>query len=148
MAKQKYNLNDGHFIDWLGTINSIPSDRKSQIKLHFSNNDSQYKAATQHCMISDISVKAAHNSLVKFLKKPPTFQNTLEKSLFDISNVDWPTIFMIPQNVTIESSTRIFQYKILNNILFVNNRLFKFGQAQSTSCSLCKCEKETTKHLF
>ena len=36
MAKQKYNLNDGHFIDWLGIINSIPNDWKSQIKLHFS----------------------------------------------------------------------------------------------------------------
>ena len=59
MAKQKYNLNYGHFIDWLGIINSIPSDWKSQIKLHFSDNSSQYKAATQHCMIIDMSVKAA-----------------------------------------------------------------------------------------
>ena len=24
MAKQKYTLNDGHFINWLGIINSIP----------------------------------------------------------------------------------------------------------------------------
>ena len=35
IAKQKYNLNDGHFIDWLGIINSIPSDRKSQISYIF-----------------------------------------------------------------------------------------------------------------
>ena len=41
MEKQKYDLNDGHFINWLGIINSIPSDWKSQIKLHFSNNTSQ-----------------------------------------------------------------------------------------------------------
>ena len=75
MAKQKYDLNDGHFIDWLGIINSIHSDWKSQIKLHFS----QYKAATQHYMIPDMSVKAAYNSLVKSLKKPPTSKNTLEK---------------------------------------------------------------------
>ena len=82
MAKQKYNLNDGHFIDWLGIINSIPSDWKSQIKLHFSNNNSQYKAVTQHCMIPDMSVKkTAYNSSVKSLKKPPTSQNTLDKSL-------------------------------------------------------------------
>ena len=26
IANQNYNLNDGHFIDWLGIINSIPSD--------------------------------------------------------------------------------------------------------------------------
>ena len=76
MAKQKDNLNDEQFIDWLGIINSI--------KLHFSNNDSHYKAATQHCMIPDMSVKPAYSSLIKSLKKPSTSQNTLEKSL-DIS---------------------------------------------------------------
>ena len=67
MAKQKYDLNDGRFIDWLGIINSIPSDCMSQIKLHFSNNTCQYKAATQHYMIADMSVKDAYNSLVKSL---------------------------------------------------------------------------------
>ena len=91
MAKQKYDLNDGHFIDWLGIINSIPSDWKSPIRLHFTINASQYKAETQHYMIPDMSVKAAYNSLVKSLKKPPTSKNTLQKIL-DISNVDWPTI--------------------------------------------------------
>ena len=138
MAKEKSELNDGHFIDWLGIINSIPRDWKSQIKLYFSNNTSQYEAVTQHYMIPDMSVKSAYNSLVKSL--PPTSKNTLEKIL-DISNVDWPM-------VTIESSLRIFQYKILNNILFLNNRLFKFGHVQSPLCSLRKHENETTKHLF
>ena len=150
MTKQKYDLNDGHFINWLGIINSISSDWKSQIRPHFSSNTSQYKAPTQHymCMIPYMSVKAAYNSLVKSLKKPSTSKNTLEKIL-DISNEDLPTIYMIPQMVTIESSLRIFQYKILNNILFLNNRLFKFGQVQSPLCSLiCKHENETTKHLF
>ena len=98
-------------------------------------------------MIPDMSVEAAYNSLVKSLKKPSTSQNTLQKSL-DISNMDWPTIYMIPQKVTIESSLRIFQYKILNNIIFLNNRLFKFGKAQSTLSSLCKRENETIKHSF
>ena len=108
MAK-KYDLNDGHFIDWLGIINSILSDWKSQIKLHFSNNASQYKTARQHYIIPDMSVKAACNSLVKSLKKPPISKNTLE-TILDISNVDWPTIYMIPQIVTIESNLRIFLF--------------------------------------
>ena len=62
-GKTKNNLDGGHLIDWLEIINSIPSDWKSQIKLHLSNNNSQYKAATQHCMIPDMSVKAAYNPL-------------------------------------------------------------------------------------
>ena len=35
VPKQKSDLNDENFFDWLGIINSIPSDWKSQIKLHF-----------------------------------------------------------------------------------------------------------------
>ena len=61
-------------------------------------------------MIPDMLAKAAYNSLVKSFKKPLTSQNTLEKSLH-ISNVDWHTIYMIPQKVTIESSLRIFNIK-------------------------------------
>ena len=45
-GKTKNDLNDGHFIDWLGIINSIPSNWKSQIELHFSDNTSKYNTAT------------------------------------------------------------------------------------------------------
>ena len=43
---------------------------------------------------------------------------------------------------------RIFQYKILNNILYLNNRLYKFGYVESPMCSLCNSETETMTHLF
>ena len=42
----------------------------------------------------------------------------------------------------------IFQYKILNNILYLNNRLYKFGYVESPLCSLCNSETETMVHLF
>ena len=50
--------------------------------------------------------------------------------------------------VTIETSLRVFQYKILNNILYLNNRLYKLGFADNPLCSLCTKEPETIKHLF
>ena len=57
------------------------------------------------------------------------------------NNIDWAT-------VTIESRMRIFQCKILNNILYLNNRLYKFGYVDSPMCSLCNSETETITHLF
>ena len=45
---------------------------------------------------------------------------------------------MLPRIVTIESSLRSFQYKILNNILYLNERLFKFNIVDSPLCSLCQ----------
>ena len=55
---------------------------------------------------------------------------------------------MLPRQVTIESSLRSFQYKILNNILYLNEKLFKFKIADSPLCSLCKTENESMLHLF
>ena len=45
---------------------------------------------------------------------------------------------MLPRLTTIESSLRSFQYKILNNVLFLNERLYKFNVITSPLCSLCK----------
>ena len=55
---------------------------------------------------------------------------------------------MIPRKCTIDSHTRIFQYQILNNILYLNDRLFKMNLVESEMCSFCKGEKETVEHLF
>ena len=44
--------------------------------------------------------------------------------------------------------TRIFKFKILNNILYLNARLYKMGTVSSSKCSLCSESKETTTHLF
>ena len=55
---------------------------------------------------------------------------------------------MLPRIVTIESSLCSFQYKILNNILYLNERLFKFNIVDSPLCSLCGAYNESIKHLF
>ena len=65
-----------------------------------------------------------------------------------MNDIDWATVYLLPQKTTIESRMHIFQYKILNNILYLNNRLYKFGYVESPMCSLCNSETETMTHLF
>ena len=55
---------------------------------------------------------------------------------------------MLPRLAMIESSLRSFQYKILNNVLFLSERLYKFNVVTSPLCSLCKVENESVSHLF
>ena len=55
---------------------------------------------------------------------------------------------MLPRIATIESSLHSFQYKLLNNILYLNERLFKFDVMKSPLCSLCILVNETVVHLF
>ena len=42
----------------------------------------------------------------------------------------------------------MFQYNILNNILYLNQRLYHMKLVASPLCSLCKREVETISHLF
>ena len=55
---------------------------------------------------------------------------------------------MLPRIATIESSLRSFQYKILNNILYLNERLYKFNIVDSPLCSLCGACNKSIKRLF
>ena len=42
-------------------------------------------------------------------------------------NLDWKTIYVLPCIVTKESRLQIFQYKLLNNVLYLNQMFFRFG---------------------
>ena len=54
----------------------------------------------------------------------------------------------MPRKATIESYTRCFQFKIINNALFVSCHLYKFGLVDSPKCSFCGMIDETTIHFF
>ena len=43
---------------------------------------------------------------------------------------------------------RSFQYKLLNNVLFLNKKLHIFGIKSSSLCSFCNLCDETPLHIF
>ena len=149
MVKVKYQINDDtHILSWLGLITSIPLAWKTKIKHHFS--DSQHigtDSMRRNTVCPNLSVKQVYRALVKPLINPPTAQKSLEQYLGK-SEIDWEEVYLTPLEITIESQLRVFQYKILNNVLYLSNRLFKMGYAESPLCSLCKRENETVSHLF
>ena len=61
---------------------------------------------------------------------------------------DWSQIYLLPRKVSVETRTRAFQFKILHNILYINQRLHKMGLAESPLYNLCGVSEETTTHLF
>ena len=84
---------------------------------------------------------------MKQLGKPQTAQKSLERML-GLEDVDWSRIYLLPRATMIESSLQSFQYKILNNTLYVKERLFKLNAVGSPQCSLCKQFPESVLHLF
>ena len=70
------------------------------------------------------------------------------EALLQETNIEWSLVYTLPRKVIIDTSTRILQYKILNNILYLNNRLYKMIIAESPLCSLCGNDTETILHFF
>ena len=59
------------------------------------------------------------------------------ENLYNDYNIDWTAIYMPPHLVTYNTYMRSFQYKILNNVLFLNKNLHTFGIKPSPLCSFC-----------
>ena len=62
--------------------------------------------------------------------------------------MDWKQIYLLPRLVTLDNYSRSFQYKILNNVLYLNKKLFTFRKSTSPLCPFCKFSDETVLHLF
>ena len=57
-------------------------------------------------------------------------------------------VYLLPSRVTVDTNLRIFQYKILNNVLYLNEKLFRFKKVLCLLCFFCQSENETPIHLF
>ena len=65
---------------------------------------------------------------------------------FELSNAQ--EVFSIPYLVASETYVWSFQYRVLNFILFTNNKLFKIGLSDLDKCSFCGTYTEDLYHLF
>ena len=91
--------------------------------------------------------KEIYNVLIESTDSKPSAQ-IYYKIFFQNSNLDWKTIYMLPRIVTKDSRLQVFQYKLLNNVLYLNKMLVKFGKIDSPLSPFYKMIEETPLHLF
>ena len=76
---------------------------------------------------------------------------TSEKCFYELlktGSLDWKQIYLLPQLVTLDNYSRSFQCKILDNVLYLNKKLFKLPKSASPLSPFCKLSDETVLHLF
>ena len=66
---------------------------------------------------------------------------------FDIP-LPWHKVYSLLYRISIDSNSRMFQYKLLFKFLPCNKTLCLWGLIDSPICSLCKEEEESVVHLF
>ena len=77
---------------------------------------------------------------------PVSFHNL--QLLYNMSVKEIEQVFLRPRISTLVNKLREFQYKLINNIIYVNHHLYRFNFTSTDKCSYCGKKEETYKHIF
>ena len=129
-------LTRSNFLVWTGLRQSVP------LKLRV--NIPNFK------VILDLESLKCHDYycfLIKQkLEKPSKWLKLKKEFSFDKKQVS--EAFLLPVRVANEPYLRSFQYKVLNSVLFTNDRLFKIGYVSKPNCTFCHQLTETISHIL
>ena len=139
----------------MSIVNSIPSEWRALAKAstNLSSNPPIPSTPTiktdngNSTAISDVSSRQIYQFFLERKQIPPTAKQKLQDRYSD-TIVDWEKVYSLAFNVTLESKLREFQYKILNCILYTNEKLFRLGLTNSPCCTFCQEDIESIEHLF
>ena len=116
----------------------------SDLLFHLSSNDSSGYFAIKISKVNILQWAGLRQSIPDFLKvrkkksidyypllvkekaQPPNI-NHKWKSDFNLSDDHLREFFLLPHSVALESYVKAFRYKVLNNVLYPNKKLFKIG---------------------
>ena len=149
------NVND--YLIFLGLFNSIPSPWKSLLNStaeRFDASTISQGSKLDYSLYSDVNVSldslTSSKLYWKLVELIQVFPSARYKfiSLFPDTYLDWDVIYLIPHLVTLDTKTRIFQYKLLNRIIYTNTTLYKMKLVGSPLCTFCKTQEESLEYLF
>ena len=144
------SIEKSNFLIWTGLRDSVPSHLKDNtmsrspsstipsFSTGFGDEDfcvNTKKSRDYYSLL--ISIKAKVPNAITFLHRD-----------FKLSEKELQQVFLLPHKVALEPYVRAFQYKVLNRILYTNEKLHKIGFTPHKDCTFCKSESETLTHLL
>ena len=139
----------------MSIINSIPTEWRSLIKASTDVTVADpipsiptIKMASGNVVpILDISPKQIYQIFLQQKQIAPTAK---QKSTNKYSNIeiDWEKVYTLAFQCTLDTKIRECQYKILNCIIFTNEKLNLIGIFESLICTFCQEATESVEHLL
>ena len=131
--RTKLGLNDNKKFCWRQIIHAIRRAWK-EIFLECDNNIN-YLIIKEHLLIKNHQIyclenlnnRELYNMQLRLKVEKPSAQTYFEKT-FENPELEWKDIYTLARRVTININLRIFQYKLLHSILYLNVMLYKFGK--------------------
>ena len=97
--------------------------------------------------ILDASSKHIYRSFLANEQTTPTAKEKLSVKYHHLT-IDWKRVYLLSFRTTLETKLREFQFKILNRIVFTNEKRFRFDMAESDKCAFCQTEVKSIEHLL
>ena len=131
--KSEYNLEEKMFCKWCQLCHAIPNQWKRIIK---TTNDSCTNIIyLSHHLVKNnriVAVEKLHSKKIYSLMVSQDMSTPISqqyfKTFFPHLNLEWKLIYLLPRMLTKNPSLRAFQYKVLNNVLYLNLKLFQLFQ--------------------
>ena len=153
ILKTEFALQNKDQYCWLQLTNAIPEMWKKCIK-QTSENTSLLVVKDYHLLrgsriiiLEKLSSKELCSLLISAIDHQPTSQKYFG-NLFPNIELPKKEIYLTARKATANSHLCCLSYKIINYVLYLNEKLFQFGKTQSPLCSFCHTEAETTLHVF
>ena len=151
-SKTQFNLSNNQHYFWIQLINAIPKSWKEELR---RSNRSNALSMYDHQLIKKNQIYSLHKCNSKelyclqiSLNNSKTRSQLYLEDHFQIKDIDWKHVYLLLRRFTEDKNLRIFQYKILNNVLQLNEKLFRFKKISCPLCSFCHSENEILIHLF
>ena len=95
-----------------------------------------FHSKTGDINLIQLTSKKLYWFLVEDIRVHPTARLKYN-SIYNDQDFNWKQIYLIPHKVTLDIRTRIFQYKLLNRIVYTNKLLYKIGLSDTSLCTFC-----------
>ena len=144
------NIEKSNFLIWTGLRDSIPSHLKDNtISRSPSSTIPSFSIGTGDKVFC-VNTKKSRDYYSLLISKKAKLPNAITFLLrdFNLSEKELQQVFLLPHKVALEPYVRAFQYKVLNRILYTNEKLHKIGFIPHKDCTFCKSESETLTHLL
>ena len=153
MTTHEFKIDKNLHFKWIQLVHAIPNHLKKKLTENIINSQILFYLklhlikSNQIYYFEKLTVKELYLISLQHETTTPTSQKYFESMFRDLT-LQWKHIYTLPRITTIDSKLQCFQYKILHNTLYLNEKLFLFRGHNTPLCSFCNLEDETVIHLF
>ena len=139
------NLHISDFLTYTGITSAFPKWFKDQLASAGAPTDSEQNILRS---LEKKNSKTVYRKLIKEVVERPTSEQKFQVEYLIGGTNTWVNIYKLPFMVTIDTKTRVFQFKINHNIYYTNKKLNTLKMRETPECSFCNEHEETLRHLF